>query len=297
MARVSILGGSRIEQYNSPNAGGTMSGHRGVVLHIAEGTYRGTIAWQLNPDQRYSSGQSVTTCSTWIVGKEQGEWAQMVDSGRIAWCQRDGSRTWLSIELAGYAPNPPTAWQIEACAQLLAWAHQTHGIPVAIADHPGERGLGHHSMDREWLGEEWGHDSCPGSGVIKAKGAIVARAKAILAGEGAFLMALTDAEQSELLKRLRAIDARVGALTALTPTVTTTWAADSDAVEQVAASQALTAIRDRPPAVIDYSALAEEIVARLPETALTRETVRAAAQEAVEGVLRDGVGAAAPTQG
>src|SRR5690606_4081786 len=54
---------------------------------------------------------------------------------------------------------------------------------LAVADHPGERGLGHHSMDREWLGEEWGHEACPGSGVIGAKPAIVARAKQIVEGD------------------------------------------------------------------------------------------------------------------
>lgn len=183
MTRVRELAGHPIEQHNSPNQGGAMSGHKGVVLHIAEGTYRGTIAWQMNPNQRYASGGSVTTCSTWIVGRAEGEWAQMVDTARIAWCQRSGSRDWLSIELAGYAPGAPTAWQIEACAQLLAWAHREHGVPLTVADHPGERGLGHHSMDREWLGEEWGHDACPGSGVIKARSAIVARAQAIAAGE------------------------------------------------------------------------------------------------------------------
>ena len=183
MARVKTLAGHPIEQHSSPNVGGRMSSHRGIVLHIAEGTYRGTINWQMNPDQRYSSGGSTTTSSTWIVGRQEGEWAQMSDSDIIAWCQRGGSRDWNSIELAGYAPSAPTTWQIEACAQLLAWHHRTYGTPLAVADHPGERGLGHHSMDREWLGEEWGHDSCPGSGVIAAKAAIVKRAKAIVAGE------------------------------------------------------------------------------------------------------------------
>lgn len=179
MARVKSLADRPIEQHSSPNIGGSMSSHRGVVLHIAQGTYRGTISWQMNPNQRYASGGTTTTSSTWIVGKDAGEWAQMADSTRIAWTQRDGSRTWLSIELAGWAPDKPTAWQIEACAQLLAWAHREHGVPLAVADHPGQRGLGHHSMDREWLGEDWGHEACPGKGVIGAKAAIVARAKEI----------------------------------------------------------------------------------------------------------------------
>lgn len=180
MARVKSLGDYPIEQHSSPNTGGAMTGHRGPVLHIAQGTYRGTIAWQLNPDQRYGDGTKVTTSSSWVVGKEWGEWAQMCDSDTIAWCQRSGSRNRSSIELAGYAPAAPTAWQIEACAQILAWEHRTYGVPLDVADDPSQDGLGHHSMDREWLGEEWGHDACPGAGVIAAKDDIVARARAIL---------------------------------------------------------------------------------------------------------------------
>jgi len=210
MPRVHELGGHPVEQYTSPNAGGRMTAHHGVVLHIAEGTYKGTIGWQLNPDQQYRDGTRVTTCSTWIVGRNPGEWAQMVDSDYIAWCQRSGSRTWNSIELAGYAPDAPTEWQIEACAQILAWLHRTHGVPVAIASHPGERGLGHHSMDREWLGEEWGHDSCPGKGVIAAKPAIVARAKGILAGKGGFMTALSDDAQRRLAQQVQDIHWSVG---------------------------------------------------------------------------------------
>ena len=180
MARVSSLAGRAIEQHSSPNVGGKMTAHRGIVLHIAEGTYRGTISWQNNPNQRYADGTRVTTSSTWIVGKNTGEWAQMVDTDTIAWTQRSGSYDWNSIELAGFAPEKPTAWQIEACAQLLAWHHRHYGTPLQVADHPGERGLGHHSMDREWLGEEWGHEACPGAGVIGAKAAIVKRAKEIV---------------------------------------------------------------------------------------------------------------------
>lgn len=139
MARVSKLAGRSIEQYNSPNVGGKMSSHKGIVLHIAQGTYRGTISWQNNPNQRYADGTRVTTSSTWIVGKNTGEWAQMVDTDTIAWTQRSGSRDWNSIELAGFAPDRPTAWQIEACAQLLAWHHRQYGTPLQVAGHPGER--------------------------------------------------------------------------------------------------------------------------------------------------------------
>lgn len=179
MARIRTLAGLPIEQYTSPNIGGKMSGHRGLVLHIAEGTYRGTISWQLNPRQQYKDGTRVTTSSTWIVGRAHGEWAQMVDSDTIAWTQRDGSRTWLSVELAGYAGQAPTAWQIEACAQLLAWCHREHDIPLQVATSPSGRGLGHHSMGAP----AWGHSQCPGQPVIDAKNRIVRRAKEIVEGD------------------------------------------------------------------------------------------------------------------
>lgn len=197
-APANLIPGYTIERYTSPNRGGAMSDHKGPVLHIAEGSYRGTISWQMNPNQQYADGTKVTTSSSWIVGRIPGEIAEMGDQDNIAWCQRSGSRTRSSIELAGHAPDAPSAWQVEACAHILAWEHRTYGVPLAVAHDPSEEGLGHHSMDREGLGEEWGHDSCPGSGVINAKSAIVARAKAIAAGEDDDMT--TPAQFVEILK-------------------------------------------------------------------------------------------------
>jgi hypothetical protein len=178
--RIKTLAGYAVEQHYSPNVGGKMTGHRGIVLHIAEGGYRGTISWQMNPDQRYSDGTEVTTSSTWIVGRNAGEIAQMVDTDTVAWCQRSGSYDWLSVELAGFAPQPPSEWQIEACAQLLVWAHRTYGVPIQVTSNTTGAGLGHHSMDNDTT-VQWGHDSCPGAGVIAAKDAIVRRALALAA--------------------------------------------------------------------------------------------------------------------
>ncbi len=178
--RIGQIGGHPVEQYTSPNQGGSMTDRRGIVAHKAQGTYRGTISWQMNPDQRWPNGQKVTTCSTWIVGKVPGEVAQMVDTTRVAWCQQEGSQTWWSIEFAGYASEGLTPWQVRAAAEILVAMHVHYGTAVAIADHPGERGLGHHSMDREWLGEEWGHEACPGERTIAAKADIVTAARLIL---------------------------------------------------------------------------------------------------------------------
>lgn len=177
--RIKKIGVHAVEQYDSPNGGGLVSGTHGVTLHHAEGGYEGTISWQMNPDQRYADGTKVNTCSTWIIGKNSGQVAQMKDTAYIAWCERAGSKLWRSIELAGYASETPTPWQVECAAYILVEMHQVYGVPLTVADHPGERGLGHHSMDREWLGEEWGHEACPGARTINVKAAIVALANRI----------------------------------------------------------------------------------------------------------------------
>ena len=154
---------------------------RGLVVHIAEGTYEGTISWQHNASADVSSH---------FVVDIDGDIAQVVDTDDIAWTQRSGNGHWLSVEMAGHTPHPLTAAQVEACARLLARAHQVYGVPLQVAISPNGRGLGHHSMGTNgrsvatdtWTGPTWGHEDCPGPAVIAQKPAIVARARAITGG-------------------------------------------------------------------------------------------------------------------
>lgn len=270
MARWTTLGGYPVKQYNSPNRGGAMSGHRGVVEHIAEGTYLGTISWQMNPDQRYSDGTSVNTCSTWIVGKNTGEIAQMVDTDEIAWCQRSGSRDWLSIEFAGYHTQPLTAWQIEAAALILAKVHEVYGVPIQVATDPSMRGLGHHSMDRESLGEEWGHEDCPGQQIIAQKPQVVARALDIAGDDMQLTDKLSDTTGAyqgySINYALVTLLHRTGAVEKALPKLDAILAAaldDDDVTVQLSpeALAELTAIRDALTAV--PAAVADEQAARL----------------------------------
>lgn len=170
--------------------------HRGVVVHIAQGSYEGTISWQRNPDANVSSH--------FVVGLD-GKTAQVVDTDVAAWTQRAGNGHWLSIENAGFVPNPLTAAQVEANARILARAHQVYGIPLQVTSDPDNgRGLGHHSMGaRPGSPLDWGHSACPGSAIIAQKAAIVARAQQLVSGTGGTLMALTEAEQAELLGKVR----------------------------------------------------------------------------------------------
>lgn len=150
----------------SPNAGGRMAEVRGVVVHVADGTYEGTISWQRNAKSEVSSH---------FVVSHAGRIAQLVDTDITAWTQRAGNGHWLSVENEGYGGQTLTAAQIEANARIFLRAHRAYGVPLQLATKPTGRGLGHHSMG----GTAWGHQMCPGVAIIAQKPAIVARAIAL----------------------------------------------------------------------------------------------------------------------
>lgn len=167
------------DQY--PNEGDDrMREQRGLVIHIAEGYFEGTISYQKNPAANVSS-HFVLSNGARGQGAD-GELAQIVDTDITAWTQRSGNGHWLSVECAGFTPHPLTAAQCESVAQLLARAHREYGVPLQLATNPDGRGLGHHSMGCNWPGGAWGHCDCPGPAIIAQKPAILARAIEIVNG-------------------------------------------------------------------------------------------------------------------
>jgi hypothetical protein len=154
----------------TPNrVAGGMYEWRGVVLHIAEGSYEGTISWQLNP--------AASVSSHFIVAKD-GRIAQMVDTLDRAWTQVDGNGRWLSIEHEGFHGEPLTDAQIEADAHLYAEAALVYGVPLQTTDDPaGGYGLGYHAMG----GAAWGgHYDCPGDPIIAQRQRILDRCAQLL---------------------------------------------------------------------------------------------------------------------
>jgi len=155
---------------------GGMREWRGVVIHIAEGSYEGTISWQKNPSSQVSSH---------FVVDYDGTIGQVVDTADTAWTQQAGNGHWISVENAGHSPNPLTAEQEKANAAILKWAHDTHGVLLQLANDPNGHGLGHHSMGTNghqnptdtWTGATWGHEQCPGSAIYAQKPTILALAK------------------------------------------------------------------------------------------------------------------------
>lgn len=152
------------------NFGGPTIECRGLVLHIAEGSYEGTIGWMKNP---------VSDVSSHFVIARDGRIAQMLDTAVTAWTQAAGNGHWVSVENEGFSTQGFTAEQVEANAKLYAWLLRTHGVPAQLADSPAETGLGWHGMG----GIAWGnHPGCPGSINVEKRPAILARAVEINGG-------------------------------------------------------------------------------------------------------------------
>jgi hypothetical protein len=145
-----------------------MAEYRGLVVHLAAGSYDGTIAWEKNPSAQVSSH---------FVTARDGRCAQVVDTDDQSWCQRTGNAGWLSVENEGFLPQTLTAQQRDVIAALLARTHRVYGVPLQLATSPTGRGLGYHSMG----GPAWGHIACPGPAIIAQLPGIVERAKRLVA--------------------------------------------------------------------------------------------------------------------
>jgi len=170
------------EHFTTPNrnAGGLRRPVYGLVVHIAEGTYSGTIAWQMNPVARVSSFHVVAY---------DGRVAQMMDDGDRAWTQAAGNDHWRGIEHEGFGGRPLTAQQVERLAQLIAYYSQLDGWPIRrVTTDPNavrsqaDGGVTHHGAG----GSAWGgHFNCPGQPIINQLDAVMARARQIAGGDAA----------------------------------------------------------------------------------------------------------------
>lgn len=155
------------------NQGPAMTQVRGIILHIAEGSQAGTIAWQKNPAADVSSH---------FISAKNGQLVQMVDTDMGAWTQQNGNGQWISIEHEGFHTQSLTPQQIENAAKLLARTQQQYGTParrnyLVLADNPNAIGLGWHGMG----GAGWGgHYDCPGPSIVAQRQTIIARAQQIL---------------------------------------------------------------------------------------------------------------------
>jgi hypothetical protein len=259
-------------------AADAMADHRGLVVHIAEGTYEGTISWERNGASQISSH--------FVVGRA-GQLAQLVDTHDRPWTQAAGNSAWLSVEGEGFTPASPhyrAGWerltdaQLLAVARLLARAHQEYGVPLQVATSPTGRGLGHHSMG----GTAWGHLDCPGPVIVAQKPAIVALATEIIGGD-------EDVTPEQMWSIVRAVQegATVDGYQASTaPTWARPAARHNLADMEARLGAAIAAIGTPTPAALT-DAQVQAIADRLSAT--FDAGLDARVEAAVRRVLRDGV--------
>lgn len=155
------------------NHGGSIDTWLGLVLHVETGT---ASPWSTfaNPADGASSHFAV---GNGVNGFGEGAVEQYVDTGTESWAQVAGNGSYLSVETEGKTGEALDADQIEALAQLYAWLHTVHGIPLVLSTAPGEPGFGWHGMG----GDAWGgHFDCPGAPRIAQRQTILNRAAQIL---------------------------------------------------------------------------------------------------------------------
>lgn len=132
---------------------GPMSAYTGIVLHCNDaesGDLHDYITASL-------TGDNPVSCHFQVLA--DGTVYQYIDTSVSSWCQGNGNDTYLSIESQGLATEPATERQVAAVGGILAWTQATHGIPLRLANAPGDPGLGWHGMG---AAVGWGHAVCPG---------------------------------------------------------------------------------------------------------------------------------------
>lgn len=155
------------------NTGETTRPPRGLVLHTADGTYEGTVAWQADPASQVSS---------FFVTAKDGRITQCVDLDDRAWTQGTGNADWIGIENEGHGEQGDalTDAQLDAIARIYAFVVQTWpGVPIQVTDNPFGNGIGWHGMGAN-IG--WGHPACPGE-VIKAQRQDICQRTHVLLGQ------------------------------------------------------------------------------------------------------------------
>jgi hypothetical protein len=146
---------------------GGMRSHRGLVLHIQQGSEAGTDSWFHNPSSQVSAH---------FGNPKSGPLDQWVDTDDRAWAEVAGNPDWISVENEGNSGNSLTPSQLENVSRLLAWLHTTYAVPLQVSD-SSVPGLTGHGLG----GSAWGgHYDCPGAPILAQRPAIIARAAAIL---------------------------------------------------------------------------------------------------------------------
>ncbi|HXB27610.1 MAG TPA: N-acetylmuramoyl-L-alanine amidase [Gemmatimonadaceae bacterium] len=135
---------------------------RGLIIHIDGGAWvnatkttqahfaHGSINGVFGEFNTAGKGKS----AHFGVDKE-GNINQFLDTSKSAFAvdgTYDGVDShWVSVENIAVPGEELTDAQIESCADIFRWLHQTEGVPLRLAGHSTDKGLAYHSL---FLSEE-----------------------------------------------------------------------------------------------------------------------------------------------
>ena len=147
----------RSDSPGTPRGNGIFQTFLGVILHVnvSGKTSQGT------PVSAFMAGPPAN--ADYVTPNFQvfrdGSIVQFLPIDWQPWCQIDGNFNYAAIETGGDPDQPLTAAQLHAVAYIVDHYHAHMGMPLQIANAPGQRGIGTHEMG----GESWGGHSCPGT--------------------------------------------------------------------------------------------------------------------------------------
>lgn len=184
-----------------------------LCFHTMVGSLWGTDAY-------FRQGSGVN--SHFGVGGD-GTIVQWVDTAFRSGANLNGNWHIISVETADIGPEFPAwdtgdasqvpAWtngQVEACAEIARWAHDTHGIPLALIPDSkvGRRGVGYHRQGVPGYmvagGEQWSTaygKGCPSPRRIAQIPSVITRA---LGAEEDFMATMSDSEKAALMEVVKA---------------------------------------------------------------------------------------------
>lgn len=104
----------------SPNQDGKRPGTTGIILHSTRSGKPGADDYYLTVNYFEQRG---TASAHRVIGRKQGQHAQMVADEKIAWHAKEDNRYWLGIEFAQAVPaDDYTQWQFDTgVAVCVQW--------------------------------------------------------------------------------------------------------------------------------------------------------------------------------
>lgn len=93
-----------------------------VICHRTYGSWPG--------DYGVGKGSRGGISFHFLVGTDEGQWVQFVDTNEVAYHARGDNTGTIGIEVSGTDGDVMTDWQVRALGHICRWISDTHGIPL-----------------------------------------------------------------------------------------------------------------------------------------------------------------------